>query len=247
MFLVSAIPNFLLAIAAWFYFVNRPADARWLSAAERDLLAEQGTDRRAVAASGWSAMGAGDSRLWRCALTWLCVMTGAYALVYWLPQLVRQLVAGQGELMIGTLSALPQAAIATGLLLNAWHSDRSGERIRHVALAALLGGVAMLVAVGIPSGMATLALLTLAGLGLGAAQGVFWTLPAALGIGGGKPSVEAIALISMFGTAGGIVGPWLLGALVQGSGNFTLGVGVLAALLLVAAAIVSSFRQAARA
>jgi ACS family tartrate transporter-like MFS transporter len=174
-------------------------------------------------------------------------MTGAYALVYWLPQLVRQLVAGQGELMIGTLSALPQAAIAAGLLLNAWHSDRSGERIRHVSLAAVLGGVAMLVAVGIPSGMATLALLTIAGLGLGAAQGVFWTLPSALGIGGGKPSVEAIALISMFGTAGGIIGPWLLGVLVQGSGNFTLGVGVLAALLLVAAAIVASFRQTPRA
>ncbi|MET0291694.1 MAG: MFS transporter [Steroidobacteraceae bacterium] len=240
MFLVSAIPNFVLAIAAWFYFVDGPAEARWLSPDERALLDSQNVAQAPEVRGGLDAR---DGRLWRCALVWLCVMTGAYALVYWLPQLVRQLAPGEAELLIGTLSALPQAGIAAGLLLNAWHSDRSGERVRHVAAAALLGGLAMLIAAGVPSGGLTLGLLTLAGLGVGAAQGVFWTLPAALGIGGGRPSVEAIALISMFGTAGGIIGPWLLGVLVQGTGSFTMGIGVLAALLVVAAAIVFTFRE----
>jgi MFS transporter, ACS family, tartrate transporter len=243
MFLVSAVPNFVLAIAAWFYFVDGAADARWLTEAERGLLTSQNSPPSAAVRTSWTGVAAGDTRLWRCALIWLCVMTGAYALVYWLPQLVRQLAAGQGELGIGTLSALPQAAIAAGLLLNAWHSDRSGERVRHVAGGALLGGVAMLVAASLPSGTITLALLTLAGLGIGAAQGVFWTLPSALRLGGDKPPVAAIALISMFGTAGGIIGPWVLGALVEGTGSFALGIGVLAALLVIAAVLVMGFRQ----
>ncbi len=89
-------------------------------------------------------------------------------------------------------------------------------------------------------------MLTAAGLGIGAAQGVFWTLPGALGIGDGRPPVEAIALISMFGTAGGIIGPYVLGALVEATGTFTAGIAVLATLLLVAAALVSSFRSADR-
>ena len=43
-----------------------------------------------------------------------------------------------------------------------------------------------------------------------------------------------IALISMFGTAGGIVGPWLTGVLVGISGNFSLAIAGLASLLIIA-------------
>ncbi len=127
--------------------------------------------------------------------------------------------------------------------MNGWHSDRSGERIWHVTLGAVLAAVAMLVAAALPAGAITLALLTLAGIGLGGAQVVSWTLPAALGVGNGKPPVEALAVISMFGTAGGIVGPIVVGVLVGRTGNFALGIGLLAALLLVAAALVLSFRH----
>jgi MFS transporter, ACS family, tartrate transporter len=37
----------------------------------------------------------------------------------------------------------------------------------------------------------------------------------------------------MFGTAGGIIGPWLTGALVEASGGFALAIGLLASLLIV--------------
>jgi cyanate permease len=43
-----------------------------------------------------------------------------------------------------------------------------------------------------------------------------------------------IALISMSGTAGGVIGPWLTGALLARSGNFSLAIGVLASLLVLA-------------
>ena len=38
----------------------------------------------------------------------------------------------------------------------------------------------------------------------------------------------------MFGTAGGLVGPWLTGVVVAGSGGFPLAIGLLASLLVVA-------------
>ena len=83
-------------------------------------------------------------------------------------------------------------------------------------------------------GWLVLALLTLAGLGIGAAQGVFWTVPGAVRLGGARVPAGVIALISMFGTAGGIVGPWLTGALVGASGGFSLAIGLLASLLIAA-------------
>jgi len=243
MFFAAAWPNFLLAIAASLYFVDAPSRAPWLDEAERRVLTDGVPEDGTTPQGGARRADFRDSRLWRCSLVWLCVMTGSYALVYWLPQLVRQLAEGRGEFAIASLSALPQAAIAAGLLLNAWHSDRGGERLWHVAAGAVFGGVALLVATGVPSGVATLVLLSAAGLGIGAAQGVFWTLPGALGIGGGQPPVEAIALISMFGTAGGIIGPYVLGALVEATGGFAMGIVVLAALLLVSAVLLASFRN----
>lgn len=245
MFLVSAVPNFLFALIAAAYFVDRPSQARWLADGEGERLEAQiagEREERAPATTPWMQL-ARDRRIWLCCAVWFLVMTGAYALVYWLPQIVRQLALADSELLIGTLSALPQAGVVAGLFLNARHSDRSGERLRHSAAGAALAGIGLVVAVLLPQGFGVLAMLVVAGLGLGAIQGVFWTVPQALGIGGGHVPVGVIAAISMAGTAGGIVGPSMLGWLRETSGSHTTGILVLAAFPLVAALILAMWHR----
>lgn len=243
MFLVSAVPNFLFAVIAAFWFVDRPSEARWLTAEEAARLEAQDTGASAVGRPRIAlATALQDRRIWLSAMVWFLVMTGAYALVFWLPQIVRQLQLADREFLIGTLSALPQAGLLAGLLLNARHSDRSGERFAHTAFGAGLAGVALIVALLLPAGTGVLALLVVAGFGLGAAQGVFWTVPPALGIGGEAGSVGVVPVgvvtgINMAGTAGGIVGPWMLGWLLERSGNHAPGIGLLAGCLLFAAVI----------
>ncbi len=244
MFLVSAIPNFVFALIAAAYFVDRPSRARWLSAAdgqrlEAAIAAE--ADRDSAQQISLAVL-LRDGRIWLCCAVWFLVMTGSYALVYWLPQIVRQLALAQSELLIGTLSALPQAALVAGLFLNARHSDRSGERLRHTAIGALLAGIALIVAVILPVGASVLALLVVAGFGIGATQGVFWALPPALGIGGGQVPVGVIAAISMAGTAGGIAGPSMLGRLLDATGSHMAGIMVLAVFLLAAAILLIWFQ-----
>ena len=232
MFLVIAIPNVLLAALAGLYFVDSPAKARWLDDRERAWLADQFRAQDQAAAPKRSAREiASDPWLWRCCLTWLLIMTGSYALVFWLPQLIRQMDIGGSEFMIGTLSALPMLGLAVGLIVNGRHSDRTGERLLHVGLPSMFAGIAMMCAAWLPPGWAVLGLLVVAGFGIGAAQGVFWAIPATVRLGGDSVPVGAIALISMFGTAGGVVGPWLTGVLVEQTGNFALAIGVLATLL----------------
>lgn len=247
MFLLLAIPNFVLALIAAFYFVDRPEQARWLSAAERAwLVAELAEPARheGAAAPSFDRL-TRDPWLWRCAFAWLLVMTGSYALVFWLPQLVRQLDLGGSEFLIGTLAALPLLGLAVGLMLNGRHSDRSGERLLHTGLPAAAAGIAMLIAAFLPAGGLVLGLLVVAGLGIGATQGVFWAIPAAVQLGGERPPVGAIALISMFGTAGGILGPWLTGVLVGNHGGFSTAIAVLAGLLIVALFVIG-FDRAGR-
>lgn len=235
MYLYLALPNFVLAVVAALYFVDTPAQARWLSAEEKTWLLEalaRDDKPGTPPAAGFAWLK--DTWLWRCAATWLLVMTGSYALVFWLPQLVRQLSEGSSELVIATLSAVPLAGLALGLLFNGWHSDRSGERLLHVGVPSALGGLALFIAALMSNGWLVLALLTLAGFGMGAAQGVFWTVPAAMKIGGDRTPVGAIALISMFGTLGGIIGPWLIGKILAAGGSFGAAIAVLALLLVLA-------------
>lgn len=233
MFLMLAIPNFVLAVLAALYFVDRPEKARWLKPEEREWLVAQLAEPAPVGGVPAPSFGsiARDPWLWRCAVAWLLVMTGSYALAFWLPQLVRQLDMGGSEFLIGTLAALPLLGLAVGLVLNGRHSDRKGERLLHTGIPAAAAGIAMMIAAFMPAGWPVLGLLVVAGLGIGAAQGVFWAIPAAVKLGGERPPVGAIALISMFGTAGGIVGPWLTGFLVGESGGFSAAIAVLAGLL----------------
>jgi ACS family tartrate transporter-like MFS transporter len=174
-----------------------------------------------------------------CAAIWFLVMTGSYALVYWLPQIVRQLAIADSEFMIGTLSALPQAGLVAGLFFNARLSDWRGERLWHTAAGALLAGLALIAATTLPVGFAVLVMLVIAGFGIGAAQGVFWTVPAALGIGGGQVPIGIIAAVSMAGTAGGIVGPSMMGALVERLGSHAPAIMILAGFLLLAALLLA--------
>lgn len=241
MFLVIAIPNVVLAILAALWFVDTPDKAGWLTREERAWLslqmqAGQGAESpvppalRQIAADPW---------LWRCCLGWLLVMTGSYALVFWLPQVVRQLDIGSSEFMIGTLSAVPMLGLALGLLLNGRRSDKTGERLWHTGVPAGLAGLAMMIAALLPPGWAVLGLLTLAGFFIGATQGVFWSIPSAMRVGGDTVPVGAIALISMFGTAGGIIGPWLTGVLAGSGSGFALAIALLAGLLLLAFPVIA--------
>src|SRR6185369_345658 len=236
MFLVSAVPNFIFALLAALYFVDRPGKARWLADGEGEQVEAQIAAETTSGTPGLAfAMALRDLRIWLCSAIWFLVMTGSYALVYWLPQIVRQLAIANSEFMIGTLSALPQLGLVCGLFLNARHSDRRGERLRHTAAGALLAGIALMMATALPVGPAVLVMLVVAGFGIGASQGVFWTVPAALQIGGGQVPIGVIAAVSMAGTAGGIVGPSMMGWLVERFGSHTPAILILAGFLLLAA------------
>jgi len=248
MFLVSTVPNFVMAVTAALYFVDRPSRAFWLKGETgRQLEAAIAAEASTVTARtpGFAAA-CRDARIWLCAVVWFLVMTGAYALTYWLPQMVRQMAFTHSEALIGILSALPQAGLVAGLFLNARHSDRRGERRMHTAAGALLAGLALAVAVFLPPGAMAFALLVVTGFGLGATQGVFWALPAALGIGGGQAPVGVIAAISMAGTTGGIVGPLLLGRLLEASGSHRAGILVLAGFLILGALLLTLRRETDR-
>ena len=247
MFIVEGVATVAAGIAAWFWFVDQPGQARWLAGEEREsveaaLAAEQAAvGQREVAPM---ALVLRDPILWLSAGLWFVLITGANAIIFWLPIAIRSL-GLTDPLEIGVLSALPWVAIGAGMLFNARHSDRSGERYLHLGVPTFFAAILLVAAaLAIGNGPLALGLLMLAGFGLGSAQSVFWTIPTRF-VGARNPS--AIATINLFGNASGAVAPIAIGWIVATTGSVAIPGYVLAALLFAGAALVIPLRRAGNA
>jgi ACS family tartrate transporter-like MFS transporter len=176
-------------------------------------------------------------------LLYFCIAFGLYGIGFWMPQVIQTF--GLTPLKIGFLTAIPYLFAALAMVLWGANSDRTGERIWHVALPLLLAALAFAwSAMTLPLGL-TMVALTLATVGIHAVVGTFWSLPTAILTGTG--AAAGIALVNSMGNLGGFAGPFIVGAIRQATGSFNAALWFLAGALLLGALIALLFGQAQRA
>lgn len=238
MFIAEGLPTVLFGIAAYFYFPDSPAEVRWMSDADKSWLAANSANRRTKNdKNDWSIML--SPIVWSSALLWFCLLSGAYGIMFWLPQMVHQM-AGLSGFQTGLVNALPWIGVGIGIYFNSAHSDKTGERFWHVGLPAVITALAIAGAGAVGPGPAGLVLLFVAGLGLGAAQGAFWALPTALFTG--TTMAIGVVTINIAGSSGGAVVPHLIGFVREQTGSFAAPTLIVAAVLLLASLIVVFIR-----
>ena len=243
MFLGEALPTLVFALAAWFAFPDSPAQAKWLDDGEKDWLARHAANRAETARrNDWTVLR--RPLVWASALLWFCLLSGSYGIIFWLPQLLKQLTAFT-TFQIGLVNALPWIANGLGIYVGATSSDRTGERFWHIALPAAGAAVAVLVAASAGASLVGVVALVVTGLCLGTAQGAFWALPTRM-FTPATFAVGAVA-INIAGSSGGLVVPWIVGLLVQHTGSFWAPTLLVSGFLLLSAAIVLAVRSATRA
>ena len=144
---------------------------------------------------------------------------GMYGISLWLPQLTKNM-SGGSDLVAGLLTAIPYTISGTVMVLNAIHSDKTGERRLHIAVPAIVAAVAMACA-GLPSipAWASLALISVAASGMWAILGPFWSIPSVFL--GRKGAAAGIAAINSVGNLAGFAGPFLVGVVKDRTGGFT--------------------------
>lgn len=149
MFLLEGLPCVLLGVIAFRYLDDKPAEARWLSAEEKALLAAD-LDSRGEHKKHAFAQVLRDPAIYGMALTYFCLICGIYAVSFWLPTLLK-LAGVQDTMQIGLYSAIPYMAAAVFMLGFARSSDRMRERRWHTLVPALLAGVALCIATAAPT------------------------------------------------------------------------------------------------
>ena len=220
MFLIEGLPAVLLGVFAWFYYPDRPRDARWLTEHERTWM-EQNIKGATKPSDEGGKEGRWESLKspvgWVVAFIWFCILSGNYGIMFWLPQIIQGM-AGLTPMQTGLIVALPWAGSAVGLVLNARHSDKTQERFLHVAIPALVGAAGLLGAYWLGAGVPGLLVLIIGHACVGCTVAAFWAIPVKLL----RPQALAmgIVMINIVGSFAGIIVPTLMGYLRDISGSF---------------------------
>jgi MFS transporter, ACS family, tartrate transporter len=239
LFLIEGTPALVLAFAVLKFLPDGPADASWLTGAEKKTIAarhaaEDSTGHRDL----WRALR--DPRVLTLGLVNFGIQCGLYGTTLWLPQIVQAM--GFSNLATGFVVALPYVAAMAAMILWGRSSDRRGERIWHVALPILLAAAGFAGASLARTDPLVLAALTLSMVGIVSAYGPFWSLPSSFL--GGSAAAGGIALVNTIASLGGFAGPSLIGVLKEQTGGYASAMAMLAIVFVVAALIVLALGRA---
>ncbi|MEE8626905.1 MAG: MFS transporter [Methylobacterium ajmalii] len=242
LFILEGIPSLIAGAAVLAFLPDRPKDARWLTpkvAAAMTAVVE--AEGRAAGKEASFKAALRDGRVWLCALIYFCIVSGNATIAFWTPSIIKE-IGVQGSIAIGFLAAVPFIAGTIAMVWTGAHSDRTGERRLHCAIASLIAA-AGLAATGALIGHAVLALvaLTVAAIGILAAFPVFWSLPQTFLAG--TAAAGAIAAINSIGNLAGFVAPYVVGLSNTLTGTSSNGLYVVAGFELLAGLLVLGFAR----
>jgi sugar phosphate permease len=214
-FLIQGLAPVLAGFATLFFLPDGPASARWLPADERAwLLAELDTEHQSKHGHGLKALAAHLDVVLLLTAVYFCINVTSYGLQMFMPAIIKSNVHVSSQ-TASFLAALPYAFSLLGMLINGWHSDRTGERIWHVATPLAGLTVALIMAVlcdGVPV-VPVLLMIVCVGVCLHAHLPSFWPIPTMFL--GATAAAAAIGFINMTGNLGGFFGPWAVGLLAN--------------------------------
>jgi sugar phosphate permease len=238
--ILQGLPALVGGVIIYFLLPSRPAEARFLSAQEKDWIVTALTEEksRKIGEHQLSPFRAlAHRRLWHLACISFTWQTGGYAIIFWMPQAVKSLSSAYSNTVVGVLVMIPYLAGLIATILVSRSSDRYLERRYHVAIPLIAEGTALiLLNATTNSSLFSITLWTFAEMGARAANGPLFSLPSDFLTGAAAAS--GIALVTSIGSLGGFVGPFLVGTAANAQGSIYRGLAIAAVSVFVSATLV---------
>jgi D-galactonate transporter len=236
LFMLEALPSLCLGVAILFYLDNGIASAKWLTDAEKALLAKNvESDNAHKVAHVSIGSFIGDRRLWLMAAIYFCVVLGQYGLTFWLPTIIRK--SGVADpLWVGIFTAIPYLCAIIALPLVGASADRHRERRLHLAIPMLVAAAGFATLPMLGGVGASLVCVSVAAAGILASSSQFWSLPTA--VLGGMSAAAGIAAVNCFANLAGFFSPAIVGWLNDLTGKSTAGLIFISVAIVLGAALV---------
>lgn len=236
LFLIEGLLAVILGIFAPFILLDKPDQAKWLSATEKRLVNESLSTEHQFAVTHHSSFKEtlGNLNIWILSGIYFLLVAGLYSISFWLPQIVHDF--GQDSLIVtGFLSSIPYLCASVGMVLIAHYSDKHDERYFTLLVCLFVGALGLWGSAFFQSPISlSLISLSVACIGIMACFTLFWVIPTKLLSNTNSTAAGGIAMINSIGGLGGYIGPFLLGWIKETSHSLSAGLYVLSAGLLVA-------------
>ena len=221
LFFVEGIPAILLGAVAFFFLTDRPNEARWLTAGQRQWISQKLEQEKPLSQPSTSFAQALRSRsvLLLSSAAFLQYFIG-YSVIFWLPTILKNQ-SGFSDLRVGLFGAVPYVVALFAMLFNGWHSDKGRERRWHAAFPLFIGAAGFLCLISLPSSnVMTVLLLSVVCMAM-AFLPVFWAIPTEI-LSDSKAAV-VVGTINALASLAGFAGPYAFGYFRAETGSFVAG------------------------
>ena len=243
LFILEGIPAVLVGILTLLYMTDRPAEASWLHPDERKWLVNQlqtELDAKKRLRNYTVKEAFCDRQILTLIAAYFLALTGGLGTIYWIPTFVKR-ISGFSNQTVTSLLLIPAFIGFVGMLVNGWHSDKTGERRWHTATPLLIAAVMFFLLVltrhEVPFAIAFLLL----GSGvIYAYYPAFWTIPTIML--GEAAAAATFGLINSIGQLGGLVGNYTIGLLNDSTRSLAASFGFIACVYVAAGILILSTR-----
>jgi MFS transporter, ACS family, tartrate transporter len=241
MYIAEAIPTVVIGVLTYFVLTDRPEQAKFLTADERNWLVTRiAAERRATESvrkfTLWEALY--NPKVLLLALNYIGIVTASLGMLIFIPQMIKSL-GSYSNMTVGWLTMIPYLCGAVAMVVWGRISDRMNERRWNLFFGCVLSTVGLVIA-GLTMGTWwALVGMSIAAMGFYGSKGPFFAMPPMFLSGAGLAA--GIAWINSLGNLGGFFGPWYVGVMKDLTGSYAGGLYGLALLGLVAAIVCALF------
>jgi ACS family tartrate transporter-like MFS transporter len=241
MYIAEAIPTVVIGVITFFVLTDRPEQAKFLTAEERNwLVTTIAAERRATEAvrkfTLWQALY--NPKVLLLALNYLGIVTASLGMLIFIPQMIKSL-GDYSNMTVGWLTMIPYTCGAIAMVVWGRISDRMNERRWNLFIGCVFSTVGLVIAGMTMGTWWALVGMSIAAMGFYGSKGPFFAMPPMFLSGAGLAA--GIAWINSIGNLGGFFGPWYVGVMKDLTGNYAGGLYGLALLGLIAAIVCALF------
>ena len=179
MYIAEAVPTVVLGVITYFVLTDKPEQAKFLTAEERNwLVSTIAAERRATEAvrryTLWEALY--NPKVLLLALNYLGIVTASLGMLFFIPQIIKSL-GNYSNMTVGWLTMIPY--ICGGIAMVVWGrvSDRMDERRWNLFFACVFSTVGLVIAGMTMGTWWALVGMSIAAMGFYGSKGPFFAMP----------------------------------------------------------------------
>ncbi len=243
MYITEGVPTVIIGLVTFFVLTDKPAQAKFLTDAEKAWLTAKLASERAAkeAVRKFSFLESMyNPKVLLLSLNYFGIVVASLGILFFMPQMIKA-IGVTDNMTVGWLTMIPYIFGGIGLVGWGYVSDRMGERRWNLLGACVVSTIGLVIAGMTIGSWWAIVGLSIAAFGFYGSKGPFWSMPPMFMTG--TAAAASIAWINSIGNLGGFFGPWYVGVIKDWTGSYSGGIYGLAFLCVMSAVVCALFLE----